>query len=41
MLLKQQECGKREAHLLLVDKRMLKLNSIPYLIPPFLPVIEF
>lgn len=39
MLSKQKECGKRETHLLLVDKRKLEANSILYLLRMFLPVI--
>lgn len=40
MLSKQKECGKKEITLLLVKKK-LKTNSIPYLIPMFPPVIDF
>lgn len=40
VLSKQKECGKKEIPLLLV-KRKLKTNSIPYLIPMFPPVIDF
>lgn len=39
VLSKQKECGKRETHLLLVDKRKLEANSILYLVRMFLPVI--